>query len=747
MPSMSIRAHRRLESPAHAMPAISTLYAEQLEGKVRFRLEVPGSAPVTPLQREFVQVVDPGTLRALQEGATALLRSVEHAQFPAEARQRGSVLYRTLVPPELRAQLAQLAGPLLVATSLYTIPWELFFDGEEFWGLRYAIGRRILMDRAVPPIVPGEVHERPRALIVGADPRGDLPFVREEVERICDALSRVADVTLVSGPLATFEAVTGHLGQRFDLIHFCGHVVTDPTGAPALLLADQKLVSATVIEPNLTGHPVVVLNGCASVRGASAAGVDQWEERFSSVAYGFLFGGAMAVVGTLCEVSDRRAATLADEFYRRVLAHVPVGEALRCARERLRTEHPSSPAWLSFVLYGNPAQLLAPADDARPSETSPLSTPAARRPRPWGAVVGGLALLALGAVGYQLHARRTQVVSAPVKREAPVVVGVMAVRTRGADVPQWMRELTRDALNTMLSKVSGLRVYSRQKIDFLREKRQLTEIEAAEQLGMSKMLAVTIDTSGERVELELELVDIATGLLEATEQVQGSPSQLIELQNQIAERSLHDLGVQLTAAERDIMLAGRSNESLESYRLLTETLGAPPVRPSQPEAPRDRGSSWFPWVATAYAGETSLEERARGLLDRFRETVETKGERLRESLERKSPDERAIAALLDMYRGALETKNIAMLSTLQTELPEAQRQAYAAYFSTARDLAVTFNDVDIIVVGDDALATFTRLDTFTDVRSGRPMRLEVRINSTLVKQTGAWKIKRLQQPS
>src|SRR5262249_2342782 len=161
-------------------------------------------------------------------------------------------------------------------------------DGTEFWGLRYAIGRRILMDRPVPSPTPRSLSERPRALIVGANPQGDLPFVREEIERIADALGNVADITLVSGSLATFDAVTSHLGERFDLIHFCGPVTTDPTGAPALLLADGRLVSGALIEANLAGHPIVVVNGCASVRSGSTAGAGGWEERFSSVAYGFL---------------------------------------------------------------------------------------------------------------------------------------------------------------------------------------------------------------------------------------------------------------------------------------------------------------------------------------------------------------------------------------------------------------------------------------------------------------------------
>ena len=56
------------------------------------------------------------------------------------------------------------------------------------------------------------------------------------------------------------------------------------------------------------------------------------------------------------------------------------------------------------------------------------------------------------------------------------------------------------------------------------------------------------------------------------------------------------------------------------------------------------------------------------------------------------------------------------------------------------------SDVDLAVEGDEALATFTREDTFVDVGSGRRMRLEVRISGILTKQQGAWKIQGLRDP-
>src|SRR5262249_31696096 len=159
----------------------------------------------------------------------------------------------------------------------------------------------------------------------------------------------------------------------------------------------------------------------------------------------------------------------------------------------------------------------------RPAPKAPLPPAPARRvepaaprvPRWWPVALAALGAVMLAGGAYFMRPPR-HVVAA---RNGPLVLGVIAIRARDADVPPWLRELTRDALTTTLSKVGALRVYSRQKTDFLREKRQLTEIEAAEQLGMSKMLSATIDVASNNVVLELEIVDIATGMLDASEHV------------------------------------------------------------------------------------------------------------------------------------------------------------------------------------------------------------------------------------
>jgi hypothetical protein len=708
------------------MRGVATLSIEPTAGGLRFRLDVPEQDLHEPLQEEYRQAVDGATLRALAVSADALLRLPERDGFADEARARGGVLYRTLVPSRLRPRLRELRGPLLVSTSLTGLPWELLHDDEEFWGLRYAMGKRLVLDRALPTTRAAHVHGRPRALVIAADPRDDLPFARREADGVCEALEPHADVTCVAGHVATFDTVSRLLGDGFDLIHFCGHVVTAADGTPALLLDGEQPLSARLIESNVSGRPLVVLNGCASARGGDAADpADDWEATVSSVAHGFLFGGAAAVVGTLSDVGDRHAATLAEAFYRRVLEPQPIGEALRAARVACHDDAASvrSPAWLSFVLYGNPSQvLLRPAPPA-PTPIRPPPVPEMVEPMPAPVVVAPPPrrrtwLWALLALAVFLAAGVTGMLR--MRPPAPMVVGVMEVKGRGA--PQWMRELTRDGLNTILSKFAPIKVFSRQKIDFVREKRGVSEIEAAEALGMQKMLMATVSVDKGEVLLELEVIDIDSGLLEGWERVQGPEANLMALQTDLAVRALKILGVEPTPAQVEAIVASRGNETLNAYRMLTETLGEPTPEPPPSAPPKDGagehapGTSWLRWGSVAWAVEPDREEDA-------------------------------IRQLLGRYGVALESKSVDQLADLQVEMTTAQRASLQRYFDQASDLRVKIVDIDVLIEGDEALATFTREDLFTDSGSQRAMHLEVRITGVLKKTDSGWKIAGLRNPT
>jgi adenylate cyclase len=372
---------------------------------------------------------------------------------------------------------------------------------------------------------------------------------------------------------------------------------------------------------------------------------------------------------------------------------------------------------------------LEPRDLLPTAEPAPATEP--RSARAWLAVGGAAITLAaaLAAVGLLFGtdrgallapgppapALRVAAATAPAEDapsvERPRAVGVTGIAARG-DVPEWMREVTRDGLNTVLSKVHVLRVFSREKIDFVRDRRGLKEIEVAEALGIEKMIAGTVELVGERLILEARVVDTATGVLEASERVEGGSDELIELQNRLAATLLDALKVVLAPDDRRQLFAKRTNDTLDGYKMLADTLGdvSPPAVDPAPAIPDTGDTSWWPpWTASAHAAE--------------------------------AVEDAPIRAVLEAYRTALEQKNLDALAGVHVELTEPQRAALGKYFESADALRVQLADVEVIREGNEALATFTRRDAFTDKRSGKPVELEVRLSSVVVQVQGAWKLR------
>jgi TolB-like protein/ketosteroid isomerase-like protein len=292
----------------------------------------------------------------------------------------------------------------------------------------------------------------------------------------------------------------------------------------------------------------------------------------------------------------------------------------------------------------------------------------------------------------------------PARVEPSLTVGVTGVSTHG-DIPAWMQDNTRDGLNTLLSKVAGLRVYSREKIDFLRQRRGLSEIEVAEALGIQKMISGSLVADGDQVVLEARVVDISTGILDASESARGSAEDLIELQNRLASDLLAALGVTLSADERAQLFARRTKETLEGYRRLADTFGEAP----ETSAPPARGAktSSLAWPRAAWAQEPDAAEPA-------------------------------IRALLDTYRAALEREDVEGVAVTHLDLTADQRTGFERYFASAEELKVVVSDVDVLIEGDEALVTFTRRDVFRDHKSGKEVELEVRLSSEVVRKDGRW---------
>jgi ketosteroid isomerase-like protein len=103
-------------------------------------------------------------------------------------------------------------------------------------------------------------------------------------------------------------------------------------------------------------------------------------------------------------------------------------------------------------------------------------------------------------------------------------------------------------------------------------------------------------------------------------------------------------------------------------------------------------------------------------------------------------DEQAIRRLIERYRQATQAREIDSLAGLHAEFTPEQRAAQERYFQNVRDLKVAIENVEIAVVENEAVASYTRTDDFVDARTGRPIHVTVRLTKMLRRENGSWRL-------
>jgi ketosteroid isomerase-like protein len=207
------------------------------------------------------------------------------------------------------------------------------------------------------------------------------------------------------------------------------------------------------------------------------------------------------------------------------------------------------------------------------------------------------------------------------------------------------------------------------------------------------------------LQIETHVVDVTTGVMEASYTTSGKASDFVDLENKVALEIIARLDLPATDEEREQLMAQR-NTNAEALRMLLEAEGgAKPVEP-QSSAPAPVSFATLLSPAAAFADDT----------------------------------ETAIRAVLERYRVVTEARQVDALPALFVDFSDQQRAAQTRYFEGVRDLKVEIGNVDIVVVGDEAVVSYTRTDDFTDAKTGRPMHVSVRLTKTLRLENGNWKL-------
>jgi len=330
---------------------------------------IPSSPPTLRLstvqidaqqQADLQQAIFAAAQIAQQLAALATIQTGRSTGAMKALERLGRMMFSQLLPPDLQAELRRLppGTPLVLSTNDTQLPWELLHDDQHFLALHLAPSRQLLTATAARRNLL-HPHERLHCLLIG-DPNGDLPAAQVEIETLCDVLDSLGVQTeLLFDTQATCARVVEELAVgHYDIIHYAGHARPG-----ALHLADGWLESDK-IHAALRGAPLIFLNACASLREqlpmvitpdmATPGELHYAGQGVTDLAAAFLLGGAQALIGTLWPIFDEGAQSLAVDFYRALLQGMPLGAALRHARERSCQGAVDTLIWSALALYGDP---------------------------------------------------------------------------------------------------------------------------------------------------------------------------------------------------------------------------------------------------------------------------------------------------------------------------------------------------------------------------------------------------------
>ena len=277
-------------------------------------------------------------------------------------RKVGQRLYNGLLTDKAKEQILSTQAEDLIVNiddQLVQIPWELLYDGKQFFCQRFNMGRLVKTRQAVEGIKIRRV-ERPLKMLIISDPRKDLQSSYQEglsLKAIVDKKEGLISANHKAGGIKIKDVRESLC--HYDVVHYAGHAdydLKDPSQS-GWLLSDGKFTSEEVKTAAGTKlMPALVFsNACHSGQTEEWKIDENFENKIYGLANSFLLSGVQHYIGTFWEVQDEPGSFFALEFYQEILRGNSVGEAVHQAREALVKKYGEETiVWASYMLYGDP---------------------------------------------------------------------------------------------------------------------------------------------------------------------------------------------------------------------------------------------------------------------------------------------------------------------------------------------------------------------------------------------------------
>ncbi|MBU0547274.1 MAG: tetratricopeptide repeat protein [Candidatus Omnitrophica bacterium] len=275
----------------------------------------------------------------------------------------GQLLWDQLLSRSIKEKLKN-SPPCVLTLSLdeelIYIPWELIFDGLDFFCLKFSLGRLVRSKGESTLLQYRDLAENLKMLIL-ADPNADLKSAYAEGLSIKNQFSHKIKKVYVDFKSTNIDKtyVKKNICD-YDIVHFAGHCEFDKKDVQrsGWVLNDGLFKVEDILKMGQScSLPVLIFsNACHSAEANTGLIDTEYQKASYGMASAFLLAGVRHYIGTIRKIEDNPSLVFAREFYAQLVLGVSVGESLRLSKLKLIKEFGlASLHWVNYLLYGDPS--------------------------------------------------------------------------------------------------------------------------------------------------------------------------------------------------------------------------------------------------------------------------------------------------------------------------------------------------------------------------------------------------------
>ncbi|MHA1270800.1 MAG: CHAT domain-containing protein [Candidatus Helarchaeota archaeon] len=298
-------------------------------------------------------------------------------------RKISKQMYQLLIPENFKQIIADAKTLIIIPHRfLHNFPFELIYDGNEYWGLKYNICRTFSLEllRISQSKLLSAKLKKPSIFIVGnpnkdevldskdilgtpfnSEMDGSLPGAEEEVNILLNINNEYhGNSFIILNEEATIDNFLENVNNKnFNLFHFAGHAVfrsEDPNLSCLLFRNGEKLTADEIYNKICFKEtPLVVLSSCESGT-AKVTGSDE----LMGLSRALLLVGSPTMILSQWPVFDETTRIVMRIFYKNLYDKKPIAESMKLARTYIKSNMPKDYADLEMLVLGSFTVLGAP---------------------------------------------------------------------------------------------------------------------------------------------------------------------------------------------------------------------------------------------------------------------------------------------------------------------------------------------------------------------------------------------------